>query len=125
MKVGATARRYPRIQKLWHYRFIHLVVPMYTVITESGTPKEYSVFSMDYGKLLALKTNKGGEKVISTMRMLWSCSGQSSIVTIALNVSLAKAGLKEKLISVAGRSIVGKVETADLDAGPCKGLRLR
>ncbi|MGA8618120.1 MAG: hypothetical protein WB660_06310 [Candidatus Sulfotelmatobacter sp.] len=30
--------------------------------------------------------------------------------------SLARAGLKEKLISVAGRSIVGKVETADLDA---------
>ena len=113
---AAKAGRDPRIQKLWHYRFIHLVVPMYTVITESGTPKEYSVFSMDYGKLLALKTNKAGEKVISTMRMLWSCSGQSSIVTIALNVSLAKAGLKEKLISVAGRSIVGKVETADLDA---------
>lgn len=115
---AAKATRDGRIQQLWHYRFIHLVAPTYTVITEAGLPAEYSVFSMDYGKLLALKTHKAGEQVLDLMtRTLerFNFSGRG-LVTLALSVSLQNAGLKEKLISVAGRSAVGEVETADLDA---------
>ena len=111
---AAKAGRDARIQKLWHYRFIHLVVPTYTVITDSGIPKEYSVFSMDYGKLLALKTHKEGEKAFNAIQQLCSFF-DPGIVASVLSAALEMAGLKENLISVAGTILVGKVETADLD----------
>jgi len=117
---ASKAARDPRIQKLWHYRFIHLVVPAYTVITDSGDPEDYSVFSMDYGRLVALKTHKAGEQVVSLIQAA-SQSGftrffiGSSLVSL-VGTSLKTGGLKEKLISVAGRRIVGTVETADLDS---------
>jgi hypothetical protein len=57
------AKRDARIQELWHYRFIHLVYDDFTAVAENITPRTYSVYSMDYGKLLSLKFNKAGQEL--------------------------------------------------------------
>ncbi len=56
-----------RLRELWHYRFVHIVSENYTVLDKNGMPNEYKVYSMDYGKLLSLKIDAKGEKVVKIM----------------------------------------------------------
>lgn len=103
------------IQQLWHYRFIHMVASTYTVIDSAGIPREYSVFSMDYSKLLTLKTQTSDEQLVDILTQVAGALVSNSFIAL-IDKTLQYTGLKESLISVAGRTIVSEVETADLNA---------
>ncbi len=47
-----------RIRELWNYRFIHLVEPNYDHIAAGELLRTYSVYSMDYGRLVSLRLNR-------------------------------------------------------------------
>lgn len=64
------AERDKRLQELWHYRFIHLVSTNYQLVDEEGIPNEYFVYSIDYGKLLALRVHSRGEKILDDIDFL-------------------------------------------------------
>lgn len=81
-----------RIQALWHYRFIHLVMSSFTTVDEDRIPHEYAVYSMDYGKLLSLKVDKAGQELVG-------------IISTASSFSLATSVISTIIIRLYGRSL--------------------
>ena len=103
-----------RIQELWHYRFIHMVNQSYSYLDKNMKAREYTVFSMDYGKLLSLKANERGEKFVNTMV---NAAGVAAGSMAGFGARLlAESFVGEKLRKIAGKALVssGDIETADL-----------
>lgn len=59
-------RRDDRINKLWNYRFIHLIDSNF-VVTDKRDTAQYCVFSIDYGKILSLTNSEDGRKAHDSM----------------------------------------------------------
>ena len=96
------------ILELWHYRFIHLVSPSMTVLDENDFPKEYIVYSMDYGKLLSLKVNEKGKKVVEGMtRGLDPLSVLDPLVSRVLKGLLKHEKIGGSLRKITGGFLVG------------------
>jgi hypothetical protein len=60
------ARENLSLRELWHYRFVHWVMQGFPYIKDDE-PTEYDVYSLDYGKLVAPKLQKGGEERLKQM----------------------------------------------------------
>ena len=107
-----------RIQELWHYRFIHLRDSNFLHINEDGLPQDYSIFSMDYGKLLSLKATKKGEDIIRVMDILLNFTVGNSLL-FALDDALSEHSIskliREPLIPVLGVILVSSVEEAKIE----------
>jgi hypothetical protein len=105
------------VQELLAFRFIHLVNEKYTVLTENNLPREYAVFSMDYGKLASLKVQRKGEQLVQIMsyvaEKLGNVVGTPSFITGYIVGALQS---DERLIKVAGTLVsTGTIEPATLD----------
>ena len=104
-----------RIKELWHFRFIHLVNPSYEHLGPDHVPHEYSVYSIDYGKLVALKVSEAGEtavkKMISFLDPLLKLVG---FRTDTLSNFAQDPKLGGKLKQIAGRALVKEVEIGEL-----------
>jgi hypothetical protein len=93
-----------KIRELWHYRFIHLVKKNLPIRDEDGVLHEYSVYSMDYGKLLELKLDiKEAEvvnKMLATVDFLPNVLGDaSSSSRIALSRLISSSKTSDESIS--------------------------
>jgi hypothetical protein len=114
------AEKDSRVQELWHHRFIHLVNSDLVVLDEKSRPHSYSVYSMDYGKLLSIKETKKGEDIINTM-----LSVLDLFVTLDMVVGIGKLLLlgvipeaeQTKLKQMIGGSIIARegIESEGLD----------
>ena len=113
--------RNDRLRELLHYRFIHLVNPSYPVLTDSGLPHTYTVFSMDYGNLARLKVTSAGEKVVqsavSAAEILGKMIGGPWNLAGFITTALKGSGVEENLIKTAGLTVVGGggVESGNID----------
>lgn len=108
-----------RIQELWHYRFFHIVNPIFTVIDDDGIPHDYIVYSMDYGKLLSLKVGEAGQKVLDLMQLVLDTTtriGFRSGVSRILTTFLDSEELGGPLKKLAGKTAAQRkgVEPADI-----------
>jgi hypothetical protein len=110
----------PRIQEIWHYRFIHLINPNYMAVKEDGNIYEYSLYSMDYGRLLSLKVNATGEKIVDNMLSILDKASFLDRILPFRAISLASTIINlpiigETIKKAAGTYIVSRegVETAD------------
>ena len=110
-----------RLRELLHYRFIHLVNPSYTVLTDKLLPHTYAVFSMDYGKLASLKAAKAGEQLVLAMTRTAGLLGVtlgSGFLTGYITNALRSAGAGDRLIQVAGVTVVSAVGVESGNADP-------
>jgi hypothetical protein len=57
--------RDPRMLELWHYRFIHVVNSAFATLDENENAQTYTVYSIDYGKLLTLKIDEQGDTLVN------------------------------------------------------------
>jgi hypothetical protein len=110
-----------RLQDLWNNRFVHLISKSFFVIDDAGTPAEYAVYSMDYGKVLTLKVHEANENLVSMMvraaRLLSQVSGPlASIISESIVKYLSKSVVGGKLLDVPATALVAEkgVEAASL-----------
>jgi len=105
-----------RIKELWHFRFIHLVNPSYEHLGEDHVPHEYSVYSIDYGKLLSLKVSQAGEtwvnKMVSSVNWLVKLFSPSIGGVLPSFAEDPKFG--GKLKQIVGQALVNEVEIGEL-----------
>ena len=91
-----------------------MVNQSYSYLDKNMKAREYTVFSMDYGKLLSLKANERGEKFVNTMV---NAAGVAAGSMAGFGARLlAESFVGEKLRKIAGKALVssGDIETADL-----------
>jgi hypothetical protein len=104
------ARNHPILQELWHYRFIHLVAQNVPYIKEN-TPIEYDVFSLDYGKLVAIKLQKGGEERLKLIEragdLVGEIAGRIASVPLGNMISFV---LRSERVAGALRRMFGAME---------------
>jgi hypothetical protein len=109
------------ILELLAFRCIHMVNPKYTALEEGGLPHEYTLFSMDYGKLASLKVQRAGENLVRAMSqaasILGTIMGTPSFLTGYISKTFETLDVGSGLINVAGAQIVSKegVEAGNID----------
>ncbi len=116
----SSAERDVRLQELWHYRFLHVVHSPLPIPDEDGVPTDYTVYSIDYGKMVSMKVHAQGEaivdKVMNSMgKAVSSFLGLGFIADVATRSLQANSELRKQLIRLTGTYAVTAEEEADLD----------
>ena len=88
------------VQELWHYRFIHVLNEKYPVLSDDNLLQEYTVYSMDYGKLLSLKVNKTGESLVDNI-------ASTAKIIIEIGLPLGRLGISEVIGRLIAKSVIG------------------
>lgn len=108
---SAVGEHNAKLRELWHYRFVHLVQQRVPVII-NGIPKQYDLYSMDYGKLLSLKLSAEGRKWFETITTVSEVMGRMLDIFAGLPFSipiesiLETEGAKGKMQKFLGRTAV-------------------
>jgi len=106
-----------RIRELWHYRFIHLIERSCSVLDMNDAFIEYSLFAMDYGKLMSLKVQRSSEMLLglvgATDELIGGITGKS---IGGLTQFLGSTALGAGLMTATASMIVARegAETTDV-----------
>lgn len=112
-----------KLRELWHFRSIHLVNDSLMYLDENSVPHEYMVYSMDYGRLLALKADVEGanilNKMVTTLNYLpevlgdMSSSGRMILTQLAISPKTGEQSISTQLMLNANkRAVINEIGIA-------------